>query len=83
MIEDDIHSWDILVPGRGWQYHNTVRESFADCGFSIRPCYSSRTGAAIGNRFTVDHSSPGAVSYWELRSGLVRFPDVVVREVVM
>lgn len=83
MTEDDIYSWDILVPGGGWEYHNTVRESFADCGFSIRPCYSIRTGFAMSSRFTVDHTSAGAVSYWELRSGLVRFPDVVVREVVL
>lgn len=83
MTEDDIYSWDILVPGRGWEYHNTVRDSFAECGFSIRLCYSSRTGAPLSSRFSVDHSSAGAVSYWELRSGLVKFPEVVVREVTL
>ena len=83
MSDESMYSWDILVPGRGWGYHNTVRESFADCGFSIRPCYSSRTGAAMSSRFTVDHTSASAVSYWELRHGLVRFPDVVVRETVL
>jgi hypothetical protein len=82
-MNDVMYSWDVLIPGRGWEYHVIVRDSFIQCGFSIRPSYSTRTGAALSSRFSVDHSSAGAVSYWELRSGLVRFPDVVVREVTL
>lgn len=82
-MNDDLYSWDVAVPGGGWQYHAAVRDSFKDCGFSIRPVYSSRTGAAMSRRFTADHKSAGALTYWELRSGLVRFPDVIVRETVL
>ena len=82
-MKDEMYSWDVAVPGGGCRYHAAVRLSFIDCGFSIRPVYSSRTGAAMSSRFSVDHHSPGAVTYWELRSGLVRFPDVVVREVAL
>jgi hypothetical protein len=82
-MNDEMYSWDVAVPGRGWEYHYAVRDSFIDCGFSIRPVYSIRTGAVLSSRFTVDHTSAGAVTYWELRCGLIRFPEVTVRETVV
>lgn len=82
-MNDDLYSWDVTVAGRGWEYHGLVRLSFIECGFSIRPVYSSRTGAAMSSRFTADHTSAGALTYWELRHGLVRFPEVTVRETVL
>lgn len=86
-MSDNMYSWDILIPHRRSysisNYYTAVRESFIQCGFSIRTQYGSTSGLPIANRFTVDHASAGAVSYWELRSGLVRFPDVRVNEVAV
>ena len=80
-MKDEMYSWDVIIH-RAWLYHTEVRHSFLECGFSIRPVYSDRTGAGVLNRFTVDHTSAGALTYWELRYGIARFPHVLtVREV--
>lgn len=82
-MSDDLYSWDVSVPGGGWQHHHAVRDSFKECGFSTRDYFSARSGAPMSSRFTVDHTSPGAVTYWELRTGLVRFPDVIIRDTLL